>query len=138
MQCLYSIFQSDYLYLYCRIHNDDPNAQRLPEVHGALVSRVAPNSPAAASGFRKNDIIVDVNGEKVSNSEDADMRLDKCKPGLISRIRVIRGEPPISIEIQANPMDFCAILEERKMRENLLSGLKPPQQIPQRKMSRKE
>ena len=33
------------------------------------------------SGFRKNDIIVAVNGDDVSNSEDADMRLDKCKPG---------------------------------------------------------
>ena len=35
----------------------------------------------AACGFRKNDIIVEVNGEDVTNSEDADVLLDRCRPG---------------------------------------------------------
>ena len=34
---------------FARIHNEDPNAQRLPEVHGALVVRVVPGSPAAGT-----------------------------------------------------------------------------------------
>ena len=73
---------------FARIHNDDPNAQRLPEVHGALVVRVVPGSPAAACGFRKNDIIVEVNGDDVTNSEDADVQLDCCRPGSITRLKV--------------------------------------------------
>ena len=28
---------------YAHIHNDDPNVQRLPAVHGALVMRVVPD-----------------------------------------------------------------------------------------------
>ena len=105
-----------------RIHNDDPNAQRLPEVHGALVSRIIPNSPAAMSGFRKNDIIVAVNGDDVSNSEDADMRLDKCKPGSFTRVRIVRGEPSVTIELQSSPLDLLPIIIERKMREQLITS----------------
>ena len=45
---------------WSRIHNDDPNVHRLPEMHGALVVRVVPGSPAALSGIRKHDIIVEV------------------------------------------------------------------------------
>lgn len=102
--------------------------QRLPELHGALVGRVAPNSPAAACGFRKNDIIVEVNGDDVSNSEDADVKLDKCRPGSVARVRVVRGEPSVSIELQANPLDLLTVMEERRMREAIMTGIKPPAQ----------
>jgi membrane-associated protease RseP (regulator of RpoE activity) len=111
-----------------RIHNEDPNVQRLPELHGALVGRVAPNSPAAACGFRKNDIIVEVNGDDVSNSEDADVKLDKCRPGSVARVRVVRGEPSVSIELQANPLDLLTVMEERRLREAIMTGIKPPAQ----------
>ena len=111
-----------------RIHNEDPNVQRLPEVHGALVARVAPNSPAAASGIRKNDIVVEVNGDEVNNSEDADVKLDKCRPGSIARVRVVRGEPAVSVELQASPLDLLTVIEERRMREQMMTGMKPPSQ----------
>ena len=133
-------FFSNYL-LHCmgsvRIHNDDPNAQRLPELHGALVARVSPNSPAAACGFRKNDIIVEVNGDDISNSEDADVKLDKCRPGNVARVRVIRGEPPVSVELQASPLDLLTVIEERRMREQIMTGMKPPAQQQQRRNPRK-
>ena len=44
---------------------------------GGLISVVL----MTACGFRKNDIIVEVNGEDVNNSEDADVLLDRCRPG---------------------------------------------------------
>ena len=40
-----------------------------------------PSLAMSACGFRKNDIIVEVNGEDVNNSEDADVLLDLCRPG---------------------------------------------------------
>ena len=116
------------MYQKRRIHNDDPNVQRLPELHGALVARVVPNSPAAASGLRKNDIIVEVNGDDISNSEDADVKLDKCRPGSAARLRVVRGEPAISVELQASPLDLLTVMEERRMREQIMTGMKPQQQ----------
>lgn len=118
---------------FARIHNEDPNVQRLPEVHGALVMRVAPNSPAAVSGFRKNDIIVEINGNACSNSEDADMRLDACKPGDFARIKVVRGEVSKGFELNSNPLDLLAVVEERRMREQLMGAMKPPPPPPQRR-----
>jgi S1-C subfamily serine protease len=117
---------------FARIHNEDPNTQRLPEVHGALVVRVSPNSPAAASGFRKNDIIVDVNGESVRNSDDAELVLDRCKPGNSARVRIMRGEPASSVDLQATPHDLLTILDERRMKDQMIlpgmpgGGMKPP------------
>ena len=64
---------------FARIHNEDPNAQRLPEVHGALVTRVQPGSPAALSGLRKNDILIEVNGRQIFGTHDADVYLDQCR-----------------------------------------------------------
>lgn len=92
------------------------------------MARVAPNSPAAASGIRKNDIVVEVNGDEVHNSEDADVKLDKCRPGSMARVRVVRGEPPVSVELQASPLDLLTVIEERRMREQIMTGMKPPSQ----------
>ena len=69
---------------FARIHNDDPNANRLPEkLYGAMVTRITPGSPAAAGGLRKNDVIVEVNGVPVKGVDDSDVFLDQCPPGAI-------------------------------------------------------
>lgn len=101
---------------YAKIHNDDPNAVRLPmETKGALIVRVLPGSPAAIAGLRKFDVIVEI-GEKgiVENSNDAEMLLDGCKPGSSVKIRVLRGETKTMHDIFTNPMDLSKIIEEKK------------------------
>jgi S1-C subfamily serine protease len=116
---------------FARIHNEDPNAQRLPEVNGALVVRVTPTSPAANSGFRKNDIIVEVNGDYVGNSDDAEVVLDKCRPGSVARVKVMRGEPASAVELNPSPLDLLTVIEERRSKEPLMPGMKPhPQPAP--------
>ena len=75
-----------------KIHNEDPNAFRLPTVHGALVMRVIPGSPADLSGMRRYDIIVEVNNVPILNSDDADVNMDQCQPGRNSVVKVARGE----------------------------------------------
>ena len=72
---------------FARIHNDDPNANRLPEKKGALVLRVLPGSPAALFGLRKDDLIVEVGGRVIACAAEADKFLDSCKPGEKTRIR---------------------------------------------------
>jgi S1-C subfamily serine protease len=52
-------------------NNSDPNAAfRVPEVNGVLVVRVLPNTAAAKAGMRRGDVILDVDGNPVSNAED--------------------------------------------------------------------
>jgi S1-C subfamily serine protease len=99
-----------------RIHNDDPNVQRLAPVHGALVMRVVPGSPAAQAGLRKNDILRSVDGQKVTNAEDADALLDACTPGSPAKIRVARGENGNEVDLNATPLNLLSVIEERRQR----------------------
>jgi len=110
---------------FAKIHNEDPNAQRLPEVHGALVLRVVPGSPADTSGVRKNDIIISVNGHSVLNSDDADVSLDNCRPGKGSIVQVARGETGRRIDLEAMPQDLHVLLEEQKRKQQSMIVIKP-------------
>jgi S1-C subfamily serine protease len=110
---------------FAKIHNEDPNAQRLPEVHGALVLRVVPGSPADTSGVRKNDIIISVNGQSVLNSDDADVSLDNCRPGKGSIVQVARGETGRRIDLEAMPQDLHVLLEEQKRKQQSMIVIKP-------------
>lgn len=116
---------------YARISNDDPNSQRLPEIFGALVVRVVPNSPAASSGIRKYDVITEVNNKAIVNSGDAETYLDNCKPGSACKLRVTRGENSAVVDITAIPQDLLTIVEERKKRSlSPFLPVKPPSNLP--------
>ena len=101
---------------FAHIHNDDPNAQRLAQIHGALVTRVLPGSPAAASGLRKNDIILGVNGNSIANSHDADIWLDQCKPGAPAKLKIARGENGGEVQVDATPENLLTMIEEKNRR----------------------
>merc|ERR1712146_577039 len=107
---------------WARIHNDDPNVQRLPELHGALVVRVIPQSPAAEAGIRKHDIITSVDGKMIKNSDDADFELDACKPGMNVKIEVARGESGKKVELSAVPNDLLAMINKQRA---IISALGP-------------
>ena len=112
---------------YAQIHNEDPNAQRLPQLHGALVNKVLPGAPAAACGIRRNDIIIEVNGIPIASTHDADVHLDACAPGQIAKIKVARGEGAHMVELQATPKDVLQMILEKRQRR---SGTPPPAMIP--------
>ena len=118
---------------FASIHNDDPNAQRLAQIHGALVTRVLPGSPAAAAGLRKNDIIVQVNGAPIQNSHDADIYLDVCKPAAVTKLRVARGETGGELNLEATPENLLTMLEERNRRRGGMVAVKPPPSKPSNK-----
>lgn len=97
-----------------KINNEDPNAQRIPEIIGALVLKVTPGSPAEAAGLRKMDVITKVNGHVIKNGDDAESHLDGCKPEKVSTITVARGENSVVMEVSATPQDLFKLLEEKK------------------------
>jgi S1-C subfamily serine protease len=76
---------------------------RLPVEEGVLILQVDPNGSAAAAGLRGlsenedgdvnlGDIIVGVDGTKVSNWNDLDNILDKHQFGDVVRVELIRGD----------------------------------------------
>jgi len=83
---------------------------QIPEVHGALVSKVHSDSPAAAGGLKMNDVIVDIAGTKISCSDDASRFIDRSPIGKDLVVTVIRDGSTVNICVR--PVDLATRLRE--------------------------
>jgi Do/DeqQ family serine protease len=74
---------------------------------GALVSDVAPGSPAENAGLRRGDIVLQVNGKPLTDQRDLQLTVAKMAPGTTINLTILRdgrqqqlpltlGEPPAS------------------------------------------
>lgn len=71
-----------------RQNNADPNSNiYLPEVNGALVLAVAPDTPAAKAGVRKFDLIQELGGKPIKTAADAQVIVDSSKVGQVQAAR---------------------------------------------------
>lgn len=61
------------------------DAPRIPEVHGALVHKVFPRTPAEKMGILSNDVILRVNGKSVQTSDDTRRLIDGAPVGVVCR-----------------------------------------------------
>ena len=75
-----------------RQNNADPNSTvELPELEGALVLAVAPDTPAARAGFKKFDVITELGGRSVKTAADAQAVVDGSRVGQSLLAKVERG-----------------------------------------------
>jgi S1-C subfamily serine protease len=76
-----------------RQNNSDPNSPfEVPEVNGVIVVRVMPNSPAAAAGFRRGDVVTEIDGQAISKAEQLQQLVENVKPGQTLKVQVQRGK----------------------------------------------
>ncbi len=78
-----------------------------PAGAGAIVTHVDPNSPAQRAGIRKYDIIVSINYNLVSATENASSLIGKIAPNSFAKIGILRDnkEMRFIVEIAARPAD---------------------------------
>ena len=73
--------------------NEDPNAAlQVPEVDGILVIEVAQNSPAAAGGIRRGDVITQIAGEAVSSADQVQQIVERSEINQPLAFTVRRGD----------------------------------------------
>jgi S1-C subfamily serine protease len=73
-------------------NNRNPNADRtLPAINGALVTGVLPNSPAAAAGLRRGDVIVQLEGDAIKSANQLQQLVDRSNIGQSLQVKVRRG-----------------------------------------------
>jgi S1-C subfamily serine protease len=82
-------------------NNDDPNATViLPEVNGVLVMGVVPNSPAAAAGLRRGDVITQVNGQAVTAADRLQNLVDQTQVGQSLQVTLRRGDRTQQVSVR--------------------------------------
>ena len=97
----------------------------LSEPRGALVGDVTANSPAGKSGLEKGDIILDLNGKPVANSNDLRMSISMMAPDSTVNLRVLRNgsERSVAVKLGELPTTEAAIEREGKGSHSSLSGV---------------
>jgi serine protease Do len=69
-----------------------------------FVEDVTPGSPAAKAGFHVDDLIVYVNGEKITSIKEFRQIVDKAQPGTLFKLEVRRGDHLLSFDLKLEPL----------------------------------
>jgi len=95
------------------------------ETEGALVGDVSPNSPAQQAGLQRGDIILDVNGKPVANSNDLRMTVSMMQPGTDVNLRVARNgaERDLTVHLGELPGETASLKPENGGSHSSLSGV---------------
>lgn len=81
-------------YLGVEIQNVTPMLARefkLKEATGALVSEVQPDSPAAKAGCKNEDVVIEFNGKKVTDSRHLQLAVADTQPGSTVPMEILRN-----------------------------------------------
>src|ERR1700680_2622245 len=85
------------------------------EARGALVADVSAGSPAQKSGLERGDIILDVNGKPVADSNELRMTISMMAPDSDAKLKVLRNgsEREIAVKLDAMPTEQASKSEDK-------------------------
>jgi serine protease Do len=77
------------------------------EPRGVVVGDVSPNSPAQEAGVQRGDIILDVNGKPVTDSNQLRMNISMMEPGTSIQLKLLRNssEKDLSLKLAEMPTE---------------------------------
>jgi serine protease Do len=80
-------------------------AMNLSTPDGALVSQVTSDSPAQRAGLREGDVITEINGTPVQESNQLRMTVSMMNPGEDARLKVVRDgrTMPFTVKVEEMP-----------------------------------
>jgi len=82
------------------ISDDIAASLGLPGAHGALISELTPNAPAAKSGLLEGDAILTINGAKVADSRDLARKIAAFSPQSTINVGVRRNGQDITVSVK--------------------------------------
>jgi serine protease Do len=96
-----------------------------PEVRGALIGDVTPDSPAQKAGLEKGDIILDINGKPVNNSAELRMHVSLMAPGTKVNVKVFRdgAEKILPLTLAEMPTETARNEKPETGAEDALQGI---------------
>jgi serine protease Do len=95
------------------------------EPRGALVGDVSSGSPAEKSGLQKGDIIVELNGKPIADSNQLRMSISMMAPDATVNLKVLRngGEQDMAVKLGVLPTDKERASVETANPEGALEGV---------------
>ena len=82
----------------------------LPNVNGALVTAVEPDSPAGKAGFKEADFVIEFNGQKVKDMRQLRLMVSQTAPGKKVTLIIVREgkEKTLTATLGEMPRDVLA------------------------------
>jgi serine protease Do len=82
----------------------------LPNMNGALVADVVPDSPAGKAGFKEGDFVTEFNGQKVKDMRQLRLVVSQTAPGKKVTLRILRDgkEKTLTATLGEMPKDELA------------------------------
>ena len=82
----------------------------LPNMNGALVTKVEPDSPAAKAGFKEADFVTEYNGQKVNDMRQLRLLASQTAPGKTVKLKILREgkEKTLTATLGEIPRDIVA------------------------------
>lgn len=98
---------------------------KLSKPEGALITQVAPNSPAAKAGFKSGDVILKYNGSPISRTSDLLNYLNRTTPNQNIQLQVLRDDKTrnISATLTTAPDDTPAKVEQTAEQKGPVIGV---------------
>ena len=69
---------------------DKMKALKLPEERGALLGKIVPGSPAAKAGLKENDVVLEINGQRIEGTEQFRRMIHEIPAGRAANLTVWR------------------------------------------------
>ena len=72
------------------VSSERAKSLKLPEERGALVGKIVPDSPAAKAGLKENDVVLEVNGQRIEGTEQFRRMIHEIPAGRTANLTVWR------------------------------------------------
>jgi len=92
-----------------QLNSDLAKQLGLKSVHGALVSEVRPDSPAANAGIQTGDVIVEFNGKQVDNPHRLQNLVERASMNADNKVVVVRGGNRMEVPVTLQPLPKQAV-----------------------------
>ena len=103
------------------------------DARGIIVGDVSPSSPAQESGIQRGDILLEVNGKPVSDSNQLRMSISMMPPGTNVKLKVVRNgdEREFSVKLAEMPTETAKLNSQEDGGDKALDGVEVTNLNPQ-------